>query len=122
MRKLLIPIVGTFVAFTGHAQETVNFDPPTVAPSFQAIETKEVISLDGKLIEDAWSTAPIVKDFFGQNQDREGVIDIKLMCRYYMTIAIFILAFSAGTVWDRKVFACRTMEGILIAMKMTSLV
>jgi hypothetical protein len=71
MLKLLIPIAGVLAAVASHAQEAVNFDPPTVAPSFQAVETKEVIVLDGKLIEHAWSTAPVVKDFF-RTEPRQG--------------------------------------------------
>jgi Carbohydrate family 9 binding domain-like len=54
---------------SAYAQE--NFDPPVVAPSFRAVETDEQIVLDGKFLENAWQTAPVVKDFF-RIEPRQG--------------------------------------------------
>jgi hypothetical protein len=57
-----------------HAQDTLtqgNFPPPLVAPVIYAIETKESISIDGKLNETIWQQAPVVKDFF-RIEPRQG--------------------------------------------------
>jgi hypothetical protein len=70
MRNILI--IGLFLnVLKLYGQEIANFDPPEVAPSFQAVETSEVISIDGKLTEIAWATAPAVKDFF-RTEPRQG--------------------------------------------------
>lgn len=53
------------------AQSPESFEPPSVPPGFQAAETTEDIILDGRLTENAWSLAPIVKDFF-RMEPRQG--------------------------------------------------
>ncbi|MCW5911027.1 MAG: carbohydrate binding family 9 domain-containing protein [Cyclobacteriaceae bacterium] len=47
------------------------FNPPAIAPSFFAVETTELIQLDGRLIEPAWQQAEAVKDFF-RMEPRQG--------------------------------------------------
>lgn len=48
-----------------------NFDPPAIAPSFQATQITETITLDGKLTESSWQLAEVVKDFF-RMEPRQG--------------------------------------------------
>lgn len=55
----------------GHALCQDSFEPPAVAPSFQAHYTEESIHIDGKLTEEAWSRATTVKDFF-RMEPRQG--------------------------------------------------
>jgi hypothetical protein len=71
MRNLLIIIGCIVLAEQGYAQDMLNFDPPAVAPYFHAVGTTEIIFVDGRLTEDAWSNAPVVKDFF-RTEPRQG--------------------------------------------------
>jgi hypothetical protein len=59
------------ITVASYAQDAGNFDPPEVAPSFNAVETAEVISVDGRLIEPAWASAPMVDNFF-RTEPRQG--------------------------------------------------
>ncbi len=70
MYKILVLILSAFTV-VAYSQDVVNFDPPVDPPSFQAVETADVISLDGRLTEPAWSKAPVVKDFF-RTEPRQG--------------------------------------------------
>ena len=48
-----------------------NFAPPAIPPSVFAVETTENITLDGKLTESVWQTAPVVDNFF-RMEPRQG--------------------------------------------------
>jgi MFS family permease len=63
MRKSASLVVSVFMTASVYSQEAANFDPPVVAPSFQAIETTDIILLDGRLTEPAWSTASVFSVF-----------------------------------------------------------
>ncbi len=70
--KIIIVIWGLAHPFFSTAQnDTLNFPPPVVAPVVYAIETKETITVDGKLNEAIWQQAPMVKDFF-RMEPRQG--------------------------------------------------
>jgi Domain of unknown function (DUF5916)/Carbohydrate family 9 binding domain-like len=58
-------------SFAQDSLKTGNFEPLKIAPIIRAIETKESISIDGKLDESAWKNAPITTDFFMQ-EPRQG--------------------------------------------------
>lgn len=53
------------------SQNNGNFPPPEKPPEVQAVETKERISIDGRLDEAAWQGAPVVTDFF-RIEPRQG--------------------------------------------------
>ncbi|MBC7826216.1 MAG: carbohydrate binding family 9 domain-containing protein [Chitinophagaceae bacterium] len=70
MKKLLL-ILSAPVCSSLCAQDTLNF-PPAFAPvSVYATEANNAISIDGKLLEAAWQTAPAIKDFF-RMEPRQG--------------------------------------------------
>jgi hypothetical protein len=71
MRAILLLASNIVACIYGYSQAVVNFDPPENPPSFQAVETNETITLDGRLTESAWSTTPLVKDFF-RMEPRQG--------------------------------------------------
>ena len=73
MKRKFINIAFFMVALVvfANAQDTLNFPPPAIAPNVFAIETKESITIDGKLNEIIWQQAPIVKDFF-KVEPRQG--------------------------------------------------
>ncbi len=55
-----------------HAQnDTLNFPPPAIPLSVYAVETSSAISVDGKLSEPDWQTAPVIADFF-RMEPRQG--------------------------------------------------
>jgi hypothetical protein len=63
-----------FVLTKVNAQDTLktgNFEPLKIAQTIKAIETKENISVDGKLDENSWKNAPITSDFF-MMEPRQG--------------------------------------------------
>jgi hypothetical protein len=66
---LLIIVIA--ISGTNQLMAQTNFDPPSVAPSFQAWPTTETITLDGKLTESSWQLADVVKDFF-RMEPRQG--------------------------------------------------
>jgi len=72
MKKLLTTML-TLVLLAGilKAQDTINFPPPAKAPVIYAVETKDNMSVDGRLNEACWAVAPPVKDFF-RVQPRQG--------------------------------------------------
>ena len=53
MRKSLMLISCFLVTVMGYSQEAVNVDPPAVPESFQAVETPDIITVDGRLTETA---------------------------------------------------------------------
>ncbi len=55
----------------GYAQDTLNFPPPAVPETVEAIETSEKIIIDGRLDEPAWQTAPVISNFF-RMEPRQG--------------------------------------------------
>lgn len=61
----------TLFACVAHAQDSINFAPPAIAPSVYAVEAKENIVVDGRLNEQSWQAAPVIKDFF-RVQPRQG--------------------------------------------------
>lgn len=67
-------LVFVLLFFYSGSQAQDNFEPPAVAPAFTAIETKEPIQLDGKLLEQAWNNAPAVRDFFRIEPRQGGTI------------------------------------------------
>ncbi len=48
-----------------------SFPPPETAPEVTAVETSETITLDGRLTEEVWKIAPVVRDFF-RMEPRQG--------------------------------------------------
>jgi hypothetical protein len=56
------------------AQDTLNFDPPTLPVSVYAVETTESINIDGKLSETSWRIAPVISDFFRMEPRQGGQI------------------------------------------------
>jgi hypothetical protein len=73
MNKLypLIFCLITIKTFAQDSLKTGNFEPPKVAPIVKAIETKQAISIDGKLDEAVWADAPMTNDFF-MMEPRQG--------------------------------------------------
>src|SRR5687768_12442584 len=61
--------VTLFRVTTARSQE--NFEPPFVAPSFEAVEIFSDILLDGKLTELPWEQVKAVTDFF-RMEPRQG--------------------------------------------------
>jgi hypothetical protein len=57
------------ITLTVHGQD--SFEPPSVPPSFYAVEITEPIALDGKLNEADWEKARAVVDFF-KMEPRQG--------------------------------------------------
>jgi hypothetical protein len=53
------------------AQDSVNFIPPSIAPKAYAIPVKDNIMVDGRLDEESWKLAPVIKNFF-MMQPRQG--------------------------------------------------
>ena len=54
-----------------HAQEAENFPPQTNPPIVTAVESKEKITVDGKLDESIWNEVPEINDFF-KIEPRQG--------------------------------------------------
>ncbi|TNF43053.1 MAG: hypothetical protein EP311_04025 [Cytophagales bacterium] len=57
------------------AQNAENFPPPELAPVIQAVKAKGKITLDGKLNEEDWKTAPVFDDFFRQEPRQGGEVE-----------------------------------------------
>lgn len=69
--RYIFRIILFVIATDVYGQEAVNFVPPEIVPLVEAVETTEAISLDGKLSEGVWSTAPVVNNFF-RTEPRQG--------------------------------------------------
>jgi hypothetical protein len=72
--------------FLGHdllfAQDsTGNFPPPATAPVVYAVQTNEVLTIDGKLNEAAWKKAPVIDQFFRQEPRQGGEVKFKTEVR-----------------------------------------
>jgi hypothetical protein len=70
----LYPFIFFILSIPSFAQDSLktgNFEPPKIAPIVKAIETKQTISIDGKLDEAAWADAPMTDDFF-KIEPRQG--------------------------------------------------
>ncbi len=52
-------------------QDDQNFPPPEHPLIIQAVQTQQKINLDGRLVEEAWQKAPIIKEFF-RMEPRQG--------------------------------------------------
>jgi hypothetical protein len=61
----------TIQSFAQDSLKTGNFEPPKIASIVKAIETKQAISVDGKLDESVWANAPMTDDFF-MMEPRQG--------------------------------------------------
>jgi len=53
------------------AQDSLNFPPPSIPVSVNAMEVKESIDVDGNLSEPSWQNAPVISDFF-RMEPRQG--------------------------------------------------
>lgn len=71
MIRILPQVSLLVVSVSCFAQSKDSFDPPVMPPVFNAIETPEPIQLDGRLSEEIWKKAPLVKDFF-KMEPRQG--------------------------------------------------
>jgi hypothetical protein len=72
--KIVLLTIFIFYHTVAYTQDTLtqgNFPPPFHAPIVYAIETKESITIDGKLNETVWQQAPVVEDFF-RVEPRQG--------------------------------------------------
>jgi hypothetical protein len=56
---------------TAAAQDTLNFPPPAIPVQVFATETEGAITVDGRLVEAPWQTAPVIADFF-RMEPRQG--------------------------------------------------
>jgi len=70
MRTVLFTMLVQLAVLAGYAQD--SFNPPPIAPVINATETIEAIALDGKLTEQPWANAEIVKDFFRMEPRQDG--------------------------------------------------
>lgn len=71
MKYGIIPVITAFVMFYSNiaiAQET--FPPPTEPTVYRAGQTNSPIRIDGQLVENAWTDAPLISDFIQKNPDQ----------------------------------------------------
>lgn len=63
------------------AQDTLNFPPPAIPPVVYAIETRENMTIDGRLSETVWMKAPVIEDFFRMEPRQGGTFLYKSFVR-----------------------------------------
>jgi hypothetical protein len=79
MKKIIL-FIFILISQQNIAQDSLkigNFEPLKNAPIIKAIETKESISIDGKLDESAWKNAPVTSDFFMIEPRQGGKVNFK---------------------------------------------
>ncbi len=60
---------------------TGNFAPPATAPVVHAVQTNELLIIDGRLNELAWNKAPVIDQFFRQEPRQGGEVKFKTEVR-----------------------------------------
>jgi hypothetical protein len=99
------------------AQDTLNFPPPAVAPTVYATEVQEPIIVDGKLAEPSWRKANAINDFFRIEPRQGGEYLYKTELRLLFDKKNLYVGVFLKKAWGIKVYAFKTLEGILLLMK-----